>query len=1011
MERKILKNQLSEIGYQIKEHWTWIAAAVIIALIVAIILDIATTNWLLSMRVEGTWMQNKAGVNIWDKDFEQGIYWQMLWLIPLVWVLADPFFWRKRPTMKIVFKVFDEDINETSFTARFFVGLVLMGFRALLGFIVSLFTAHALAKQLLFVSTYLKINHIGWFDFVTKNYFGSLNFWFSGNLPNAGYLVENAVIFDFLGALWWLLVPLFVYLSIKLIIGGIYEILEKKHYTPIIRGILSVIFIWFLYFGILTVPASVADISTPIYMGLRIPTLIVFSIMLLALWLTEPKITAGRLRFGLPSIILGFILLIAFIGPPIAAWKTYQWDANWSASKNVFEFPYRDSPHISYIKWTNDLNDIEILSPENITTPVEFEEQQLQSVRIISYTAALKKMTAYYGESIGQPWMKISYEEEDGKYIYGPMTAWSTVRKHEYWVCPTAPTLPEQSDVDVAKQYLYTHAEVILAVDSATGTMVPINEVYPQLNASTLSIYYGLGGLFKSQGNVYIGIGNWNETHLKTFKGSMAYDGEPDYVFDDRPVGTKLLGWLCGNERQWNFYLSNQAFAQGKYGSSIKTIFHRDAIERIQSLLVDGLELEKEPTTGKSIPYLVVDPEGKVYLAFAIYINKGIGTGYADTNAIGDGVTTNGNFRRPFAIALLNVHDGRIEGYRYGDWDENYITQTFASYYPTWNRELPSYVEEQARFPKSLMQDIVDLYNTYKIDAKDWDSWHKTLGFYDFPVDASWNYFDIKIDDIKYIPTYFNDGFKYAGARVVEIYQQKSAQWTARPIAGTYLFLGSGKKYFVPLGDTKSIQLLLDTISLNPDIQLLITTKQKAAGERGEKWEQGSLMMCLMKGKPIFFLPYYSFGTSTMRVTMVVCIDGVNRNTGYYELSANPTPEELKVACARAYGSMTKSLLKSQQERADSIKEELRNNNLTIIEPKKVSPMISQEFAVTDFRITQQWDNVNVTLHRFIDEICLPNNIQTVYAWTEFEGPTTVLYIAVLLQPSLVMELVKINIS
>jgi hypothetical protein len=408
---------------------------------------------------------------------------------------------------------------------------------------------------------------------------------------------------------------------------------------------------------------------------------------------------------------------------------------------------------------------------------------------------------------------------------------------------------------------------------------------------------------------------------------------------------------------------------------------------------------------------LVVDPEGRVYLAFAIYINKGIGTGYTDTNAIGDGVTTSGNLRRTFAIALLNIQDGRIEGYRYGDWDENYITQTFASYYPTWNRELPSYVEEQARFPKSLMRDLIDLYNTYKIDAKDWDSWHKTIGFYDFPVDASWNYFDVKIDDIKYIPTYFNDEFKYVGARVVEIYQQKSEQWTARPIAGTYIFLGSGKKYFVPLGDAKAIQLLLDTISLNPDIQLLVTTKQKAAGERGEKWEQGSLMLCLMKGKPIFFLPYYSFGTSTMRVTMVVCVDGVNRNTGYYELSANPTSEELKVACARAYGSMTKSLLKSQQERADRVKEELRNNNLTIIEPKKVNPMISQEFAVTDFRITQQWDNVNAALHRFIDEICLPNNIQTVYAWTEFEGPTTVFYIAALLQSSLVMELVKINIS
>lgn len=975
-------------------------ALIIISVVAFLLLEIAGENWLFSLKVEGWWRQNKAGVNIWDTSFEMGFFWITLWLVPLAWVLSDPFFWRTRFTMKMTLAAFRRDIRETSFKGRFKLGLAMISLRGFAGFVVASLTGHALARQLLLVDTYLRMNHLSWFDFITKNYFGSLGFWLSGNLPNSTYLIENTVVFDFLTALWYLLLPILLYWSIKLLAGGIYDAVAERNFFSIIRNFTSIAFLWFLFLGVLMVPNGVADIGTSAFMVWRLPTLTVLGGLVLALNFAGKKVVAYPDFSILISLLLISTVLIA---PAAQVWYNYHVRADWSASKNIFEFPYKDSPHISYTKWTNDLDGIQALSINNITTPTGFEETVLAQVRVMSYLAAIKQMVYSYGKDIGQPWMKIAYEQTGENYLYGPMIVWAN--DHEYWVCPTSPVLPEQTDAEVARKYLYTHSEVVLAVDAATGNMVPIDSVYPQINASSLAMYYGLGGLFQDQDMVYLRIGNWTETHLATYKGPVAYDDVPDYVFGDAPLGG-LLSWT--SERGWFFFWRGEwAFSQGNYGSDVSVLFHRDAVSRVNSLLVKDLELEKEPTTGSPIPYLVVDAQGTVYYAFAVYINKPIGTGYTDTMGIGQYVATSGNFRRPFAMLLVNTHDGTIHGYRYGDWEENYITRYFAGFYPAWNNSMPDWLKEQIRYPKSLMYNVMDLYNTYRIDATDWDSWHKTLNMFDFPIDKNWDYFNIAFDDIRFVPVYYGGNLTYAGIRLVELYQQKSEQWTARKVAGIYLFLGTGEKFFIPIGDAIALQLVLDSASTNRDIQYILTTTQ----QRGEPWEEGNLMLYVIDGKPVFFIPYYTITATVMKVTMVVAVDGVTGDVGYYQLSANPTPDEVGIACARAYTAMTKGLLKSEQEKVDLVKGEFQRNGFVVVEPEDVNPMISDEFASVDFKITQHWANVNATIHSFIDDACVPNGISTVYLWVKTEGPTKILYVGGLVQPSLVMMLVKVAIS
>jgi len=981
-------------------HKKLVIASAIVCIVAFLVFQVSGTEWLFSMKIEGWWRLNKAGVNIWDTNFEQGVFWMTLWLVPLMWVLSDPFFWRKRFTMNIILELFKKDPDKTTFKERFRLGTVMICFRALLGFVVASMTGHVLARQILLVNTYIKLNGMGWSDFVTKNYFGSLSFWLSGNLPNADYLIHNAVIFDFLGILWWLLVPIFVYWSLKLVGGAVYDAVAKANFYSVARNGLSLFFIWFLYFGILAVPSTVADISTSVIMMWRIPAIVIIGCIIIALTFAKKTIAA---HLPVSSISAVLLIVLVFVAPLAQVWYSYHFRADWSASKNVFEFPYLDGPHISYVKWTNDLDGIQPLPVDNVTTPPEFEENLLGEIRVINYFAAIKQMMYSYGKDIGQPWMKIALEQRGDKYLYGPMIVW--VNDHEYWVDPTSPMLPEQTDLDVAKKYLYTHSEVILAVDAATGEMVPINGVFPQINTSTVSMYYGIGGLFKEQNMVYLKIGSWKETHLPTYKGAEAYDAVPDYVFGDKSMGG-IFSWI--SERNWFFgFRGEWAFSQGAYGSQVSVLLHRDVVERAKSLLVDDLELEKEPDTNTPIPYLAVDGEGNVFYAFAVYINKPMSTGYADTVGISQFVTTRGNFRRPFAFLLVNTHDGSVQGYRSGNWEENYITQYFASYYPAWNVSLPDWIKEQVRYPKSLMYDTIDLYNTYRIDASDWDSWHKTLNMFDFPIDKNWDYFGIEFDDIRYVPIYYQGKLVYGGVRLVELYQQKSEQWTPRKIAGIYMFLGNGERFFIPLQNAIALQLVLDSVNTNRDIQYILTTTQ----QRGERWEEGNLIVYIIGGKPVFFIPYYTITATVMKVTMVVAADGVTGDIGYYLLGASSTSDEVKIACARAYAAMTKGLLKSEQEKVDEVKEEFETNEIDVVEPQQVNPMIAEEFASVDFKITQHWENVNATIHRFIDEVCVPNNIHTVYVWIKSEGPTKTLYVAGLLQTSLVMELVKISIS
>ncbi|MEM5854514.1 MAG: hypothetical protein QW228_09175, partial [Candidatus Aenigmatarchaeota archaeon] len=259
-----------------KEHKQLTITIIFLAIIIFIISQLSYANWLFQMKFNGWWMLHKAGVNIWDITFEKGYYWQVLWVIPLIWFLSNPFFWRKRATMKLVFRFFDVDINETSFAKRALVGLILALLRAFLGFIVALFIGHAIARQWLLVDSYLQMNGMNWIDFIQRVYLPSINYYIFGGLPTANYLLENTIVFDFLELLSLILLPLLIYYTIKVPITSYVTLTEHKgrwgweegelerKIIRVFKYILISGFAWSFYFCILMVPSTVGDITVPI---------------------------------------------------------------------------------------------------------------------------------------------------------------------------------------------------------------------------------------------------------------------------------------------------------------------------------------------------------------------------------------------------------------------------------------------------------------------------------------------------------------------------------------------------------------------------------------------------------------------------------------------------------------------------------------------------------------------------------------------------------------------------
>lgn len=801
----------------------------------------------------------------------------------------------------------------------------------------------------------------GFLDWLGKAYFAPLSF--SGE-----ELYSMMPVFDFIELLKMLYVFFAVIVFISLAIakfwpmaisakkvkvesqGNLLVLEFARTFFFLFRFIVMIVFIGYF---LLWYPTSTYDVTSSIFRSA-----LLLSLILIVLHAFLEAIPLKR-TVWVKNVLIVLAIVIVTLGYAIPQ-VYYRTLGGWDANKVSYEFNSRIKPHIELVNLLNGLNEVSETSESSGSL------EDIEKVRLTNH-GFISSRTSYELSRKGIPWITGSEPSmiyfKDGRL---------------YWIVFTAPVVVEATDIETAESFIYTHSETILAFDATTGRTVPLSQALGIADAPP--VYYGLGGLFTEREIVFVNTGKWREA------GTVNYTGQPDYVFS---------GWV----RAAYFLLKGRLdIASGGYGDILNTLITRDAYERVSAIKAPFLILEADPRTGVPAPYPVVDPDGNLYLAFSMFIEKPVYTEYASTEKYG--VENGGCFRRLSSVVLVNVADGSIQGYMFEDAlnSDNYVVNTLKSLYPSWVKPIPSWLKPQVRYGKNLMWSIIDIYNTYRIQSGDYDSWYRSTGMLDYPRDPSGEVYLQSVFDIRYVLL----GGRYVALCVVENYQQNPG--ASVNIVGAYVFTPDSKEFILFPNRVPRLSAIVDSILHHPTVQQILTLHQT----RGVSWVEGNLMVQLVNNTPVFILPFYSISAQVAYVTMVVVYNPQTNKIGVYEVKNVDDWMEVSESMFIAYSSTVSVNISLKPDYLQQVKAFLITNGLDVAEPVSVSANVV--YIVGYVGAGEFQSTANSTLAKLVD-FCNQHDLKTVNVWLEKVEDKEVIRIGVLILTAQGVELHLVQIE
>jgi hypothetical protein len=491
---------------------------------------------------------------------------------------------------------------------------------------------------------------------------------------------------------------------------------------------------------------------------------------------------------------------------------------NWNNNWPTYEwFPFT-SKQITVTQWSAG---IENFIAQPITTlPEGNETTTLSLVRQWDQNSALTRMR----NQIGVNWMSLPYP--DIIYIYNK----------EYWVAPTTIKYPTQDWI--SKHLIYTHSSRIFAIDSHTGNFTPITEVF-HLSREPL-IYYGE----QFDEPVYPGVQGFNEIE------NISYKGSPDYV---------LSGW----QRMLWFLVQGQfGFAFAPPQDSMNMLYNRDATDRAQSILIYGLKVDPD--------IYLVGHDDQLYYAAQVYIDYPLSTRFAASS-----------YYRFFAIILVNIENGEMEGYVIGK-DDDFLTSFYKQYYPSWG-PVPSWLVPQMRYSEALLGSVlfsipgqldVDFY--YHVDQP--SVWRSSSDFYERPPGT----------EVYYILLTENNSVYFVGTQLSEFLGSEG-----KNLAGMYIAYGGSRlgeiyRFTAPITGNATALIgptaAVSAFETNSDVRQRLTLF-------GANYREGNVLLYAIGQRLYYFIPVYlTPGGPTGVITkmpFIGIVDAVTRDVAIGEDSAS----------------------------------------------------------------------------------------------------------------------------
>ncbi|MDC0883915.1 UPF0182 family protein [Nitrosopumilus sp.] len=599
------------------------------------------------------------------------------------------------------------------------------------------------------------------------------------------------------------------------------------------------------------------------------------------------------------------------------------------AKKIEYLGPYTEQ-QIQINRYLGELNNVQenthdvqltSVSANNIKNYVEQNSDVLDVIRIWDWEAAFAKLKPEIGLI---PY--VDFEDNDILRFNNTL----------YWTASMKPILPSSVSLDnrwYNEHLVYTHVpDGFLTLGATDGQIVDSGEFFQQRE-----IYYGEGGLFEQTWSGYpTGRG---ETSAEL--GGVSYSGMGG--LDVPPP----LSWIF----EPNFVLSFP-------GESVHIMRYKDVHDRMEILypyfLYDlfGKELDSLPVT---------DGENSYWL---IPLIIGFDTGDVPWSV--------GNpYLRLVGYALVDSYNGDIQLLKTGD---DFFTEMFASQYDEQFSDMPSWLEEQIRYPVELFNWKTEMYNIYHVTNP--ETFIQANEFYEIPRGLDTYYVEAK-----------PPGFEQTSFLGLLSLELKGSQ--GRNLAGYMVVendlanLGNLQFYEVPLdSETKLIgpTAVREALDRDPEFSKLKTLLRNP--------RIGDNILYRVGDHDVYFIPVYTAGAGGVVAQLgTIAAVGAAFN-GEYFVGLGATQEEAFEQYLKKVSGVASTTTTADDDYVELIKDDRINiiksifekEQIIISEPTSIQIPLSFNEGEIFFFTEDDLPDTELFLSEFIDDFVKPRS-DRVFMW------------------------------
>ncbi|AJW71878.1 UPF0182 family protein [Nitrosopumilus adriaticus] len=602
------------------------------------------------------------------------------------------------------------------------------------------------------------------------------------------------------------------------------------------------------------------------------------------------------------------------------------------AKKIEFLGPYT-AQQIGVNRYLGELNNIQenihdvkltSVSANNIKNYVNQHSDVLDVIRVWDWEAAFAKLKPEIGLI---PY--VDFEDNDILRFNNTL----------YWTASMKPILPTSVSLEnrwYNEHLVYTHVpNGFLTLEATDGQIVDSGEFFKQRE-----IYYGEGGLFEQ---TWSGYPNSRDSQNSAELGGVSYSGLGG--LDVSPP----LSWIF----EPNFLLSFPA-------ESVHIMRYKDVHDRMEILypyfLYDlfGKELDSLPVTDGTNSYWLIP----LIIGF-------------DTNDVPWSV---GNpYLRLVGYALVDTYNGDIQLLKTGD---DFFSDMFASQYSDQFKPMPTWLEEQIRYPVELFNWKTEMYNIYHVTNV--ETFIQANEFYEIPRGLDTYYVEAK-------PPGFAQT-EFLGLLSLELRGSQGRNLAGYMVVENDLTnLGNLQFYEVPLNSTTKLigpTAVREALDRDPEFAQLKTLLRNP--------RIGDNILYRVGDHDIYFIPVYTAGAGGVVAQLgTIAAVGAAFN-GEYFVGLGETQEKAFEAYLKKVSGVAPTVTTAddnyvelvRSDRIKIIKSVFEESNITVSEPTSIQIPLSFNEGEIFFFTESDRENTEEFLHEFIDDFVKPRS-DRVFMWQE----------------------------